>query len=249
MFDHLWAGPLLGAASIPDPHPAVILPFVLLQLSIALMPFVHRHWWEHHHPKVALGLGAVTVLYYLVALERPDRILHVAHEYVSFIALVGSLYAVAGSILIKVKGEAKPWVNCLFLLGGAVLANVIGTTGASMLLIRPWIRMNRYRITAFHIVFFIFIISNVGGCLTPIGDPPLFLGYLRGVRFWWVLERCWEAWLVMVAGLLLIFWVLDRQNYLRASKEVRERETAHETWHFEGVRNVGFLAFILVAVF
>jgi len=249
MSERLWAVPLLGAASTPDPHPAFILPFALLLLSIALMPFLHRHWWEHHYQKVAVGLGAVTALYYLLALQRSDRLLHVAHEYVSFITLVGSLYVVAGSIHIKVKGEAKPWVNCLFLFVGAVLANFIGTTGASMLLVRPWIRMNRYRITAFHIVFFIFIVSNVGGCLTPVGDPPLFLGYLRGVRFWWVLERCWEAWAVMVLGLLGIFWCLDRRNYLRASKEVRERETAHETWQFDGLRNLGFLGFILLAVF
>ncbi|MEJ7839838.1 MAG: sodium:proton antiporter, partial [Thermomicrobiales bacterium] len=100
-------------------------------------------------------------------------------------------------------------MNCLYLLIGAVLANVIGTTGASMLLIRPWLRMNKYRVTAFHVVFFIFIVSNVGGCLTPIGDPPLFLGFLRGVPFWWVLEHCWQPWLVGVLGLTATFFVFD----------------------------------------
>jgi Na+/H+ antiporter NhaD/arsenite permease-like protein len=109
--------------------------------------------------------------YYLFGLHAYTRVLHVAHEYVSFIALIGSLFVVSGGIHINVKGEATPMTNVLFLLFGAVIANVLGTTGASMLLIRPWIRMNKYRITAHHIVFFIFIVSNIGGCLTPIGDP------------------------------------------------------------------------------
>jgi Na+/H+ antiporter NhaD/arsenite permease-like protein len=240
---------LVAAASAVDPHPAMILPFAALLLSIAVMPFIHKHWWEHHYPKVAVGLGLMTVVYYVGFLKNASRMLHVAHEYVSFIALIGSLFVVAGGIHIRVKGEAKPWINCLFLFLGAVLSNFIGTTGASMLLIRPWIRMNKYRITAFHIVFFIFVVSNVGGCLTPIGDPPLFLGYLKGVPFWWVLEHCWQGWMVAVLGLIAIFYAFDRANFLRASKEIRDKETAHETWTFDGLRNTAFLAVVLVAVF
>ena len=227
----------------------MIVPFALMLLAIALMPFIHQHWWERHYPKVAMTLGAVTSLYYVFVLGNSGRMLHVGYEYVSFIALVGSLFVVSGGIHIDVKGEAKPWVNCLLLFVGAVLANVIGTTGASMLLIRPWIRMNKYRITGFHIVFFIFIISNVGGCLTPIGDPPLFLGYLKGVPFWWVLEKCWAAWAITVGGLIAIFYFLDRRNFLRAPRAVREEETRQEIWKIEGWRNVGFLALILAAVF
>src|ERR1700733_1434207 len=127
-----------------EPHPAMILPFALMLLAIALMPFTHAHWWEKNFPKVAMGLGAITTVYYVGVLGHLGRMLHVGHEYVSFIALIGSLFVVAGGIHIEVKDEAKPWVNCLFLLAGAVLANVIGTTGASMVLIRPWIRMNQY---------------------------------------------------------------------------------------------------------
>jgi Na+/H+ antiporter NhaD/arsenite permease-like protein len=239
---------ILLAATV-DPHPAMILPFVVMLLAIALMPFIHKHWWEHHYPKVAVGLGLITTVYYFAFLRNGSRMLHVAHEYVSFIALIGSLFVVSGGIHIRVKGEAKPWINCLFLFIGAVLSNFIGTTGASMLLIRPWIRMNKYRITSFHIVFFIFIVSNVGGCLTPIGDPPLFLGYLKGVPFWWVLEHCWEAWLVAVFGMIGIFYILDQGNFLRASLAVREKETAHETWKFDGLRNIVFLGVILAAVF
>ena len=242
--------PLLAVVSAtPDPHPGMVLPFALLLAAIATGPFLNKHWWEHHFHHVALGLGAITTAYYIFALNAPGRMLHVAHEYVSFIALVGSLFVVAGGIHIRVKGEATPRVNCVFLLVGAVLANFIGTTGASMLLIRPWIRMNKYRITAFHIVFFIFVVSNVGGCLTPIGDPPLFLGYLRGVPFWWTLERCWEAWCVAVFGLIGIFYAFDSKNFLRAPKPISDKETAHETWKVDGLHNLGFLGLILGAVF
>ncbi len=243
--------PTLLAAAGPtlDPHPGMILPFVLLLAAIATGPFINKHWWEHHYHHVALALGAITAGYYVLALNAPVRMLHVGHEYVSFIALIGSLFVVSGGIHIRVKGEATPGVNCVFLLVGAVLANFIGTTGASRLLIRPWIRMNKYRITAFHIVFFIFIVSNVGGCLTPIGDPPLFLGYLRGVPFWWTLERCWEAWGVAVFGLIGIFYAFDSKNFLRAPKPVRDKETAQETWKIDGLHNLGFLGLILAAVF
>jgi Na+/H+ antiporter NhaD/arsenite permease-like protein len=245
-----FVSPLLATQGVSlGPNPAMILPFGLMLLAIALMPYVHRHWWEAHYPKVAAALGAVTVACYLLVLHQGGRMLHVAHEYASFIALIGSLFVVAGGIHIRVKGEAKPWVNCVFLLIGAVLSNLIGTTGASMLLIRPWIRMNKYRITAFHVVFFIFIVSNGGGCLTPIGDPPLFLGYLKGVPFWWVLRKCWSAWAIVVLALIGVFFVLDRANFLRAPRNVRELETAQETWTFDGSGNLAFLAVILGAVF
>ena len=164
-------------------------------------------------------------------------------------ALVGSLYVISGGINISVKGEATPLVNVVFLLIGAVIANVIGTTGASMLMIRPWIRMNKVRITGFHVVFFIFIVSNAGGCLTPIGDPPLFIGFLRGVPFWWVLEHAWPAWLIVVGLLLAIFLVLDTRNFRRAPAPVRALEEEPELWGFRGLRNLLPLGAVLAAVF
>jgi Na+/H+ antiporter NhaD/arsenite permease-like protein len=160
------------------PNPWMILPFALLLVAIAIAPLPAPVWWSRHYAKVAFGLGAITLGYYIFVLRETGRALHSAHDYVGFIALIGSLFIVSGGIHIIVKGEATPMANVIFLLVGAVIANVLGTTGAAMLLIRPWIRMNQYRITAYHIVFFIFIVANVGGCLTPIGDPPLFLGYL-----------------------------------------------------------------------
>jgi Na+/H+ antiporter NhaD/arsenite permease-like protein len=232
------------------PNPWMILPFGVLLAAIATGPFLFPQWWAKHYPKVAISLGALTLGYYLFGLGAVTRVLHVGHEYVSFIALIGSLFVVSGGIHISVKGEATPGGNVIFLLVGAVLANFLGTTGAAMLLIRPWIRMNKYRITSHHIVFFIFIVANVGGCLTPIGDPPLFLGYLKGIPFWWVAEHCWQIWAIGVAYLLLVFYVVDTINYRRAPRALRrELKDEGEHWRFEGGWNVIFLAAILGAVF
>jgi len=136
----------------------------------------------------------------------------------------------------------------VFLFIGAVLGNFIGTTGASMLLIRPWIRMNKVRAASFHIVFFIFIVSNVGGCLTPIGDPPLFLGYLKGIPFWWVATHCWEGWLVAVLGLIGIFFVFDWRSFHRCPQQIREAAAHGEHWQFRGLHNLVFIGVIIGAV-
>ncbi len=231
------------------PPIGMLAPFAILLLCIALMPLFAAHFWEHHYPKVAVALGLVTAGYYALVQHDWHPLHHAAHEYVSFMALVGSLFVISGGINIRVKGEATPFVNTLYLLIGAVLANFIGTTGASMLLIRPWIQMNKFRITGFHIVFFIFIVSNVGGCLTPIGDPPLFLGFLRGVSFFWVLQHCWQAWVLALALLLGAFFIFDTRNFARIPKQIRDAETAHEDWFFRGLLNIAWLGVVLAAVF
>src|SRR4051812_21457907 len=136
--------PFFAAAAL-DPPPLLLLPFAALLLCIALLPFFLKHHWERHYHLISVGLGSVAIAYYLIGLRAPERIVHTAADYISFIVLIGSLFVVSGGIHIRVKGEARPWQNCLFLLAGAVLANFIGTTGASMLLVRPWIRMNKYR--------------------------------------------------------------------------------------------------------
>lgn len=225
------------------------LPFLLLLVGIAVLPLVQKHWWEKNFMFFSLGLALITVSHYLFQIKRPEILLHTGFEYFSFICLIGSLFVVSGGIHIQVKGEATPVVNSVFLGIGAVLANLLGTTGASMVLVRPWIRMNKYRFTSFHAVFFIFIVSNVGGALTPIGDPPLFLGYLKGVPFFWVMKNVWPIWLMTIAILIGIFFVLDSVNFKKAPREVRQKETAHETWRFLGARNLFFLAMILGAVF
>jgi Na+/H+ antiporter NhaD/arsenite permease-like protein len=233
----------------PIIHPPLIvaLPFIVLLLAIAYAPLCFGKWWTRHYAKVTLGLGLIPLVYYLIGLRAHERVLQTGIEYVSFICLIGSLFVISGGIHITVKGESTPSINVLFLLIGALISNVLGTTGASMLLIRPWLRMNKYRLTGHHIVFFIFIVSNVGGGLTPVGDPPLFLGYLKGVPFWWVAIHCWPIWLTGVGILLAMFYVVDSVNFRRAPKAVRQKETAHEQWRFAGLTNLFFLALVLVA--
>ena len=200
-----------------------VIPFVLLLGCIAVLPLVQKHWWEKNFSLISFGLAALVILHYLFQLHNTESLIHTGVEYFSFILLIGSLFVVSGGIHINVKGEATPLVNCVFLFVAAVLADFLGTTGASMVFVRPWIRMNKYRLTAYHIVFFIFIVSNVGGALTPIGDPPLFLGYLKGVPFFWVLENVWPIWLLAVSALLIVFFVIDSANFKRAPQAVRQK--------------------------
>ena len=233
-----------------QPSPWMLLPFALLLAAIALGPLLFGGWWARHYSKVAQALGAIAVAYYLFGLHAPQRVLHTAHEYVSFLSLIASLYIVAGGIHLGVKGPSTPAGNVLFLLIGGLFANLIGTTGASMLLIRPWLRMNRHRLAPHHVIFFIFIIANIGGSLTPIGDPPLFLGYLKGVPFWWMAKNCWPIWGVAVGLLLALFHVLDHRNHLRAAAQpTAANPAAPARWHCEGLHNLLFLAVILAAVF
>lgn len=219
--------PAALTGGIPDIPVYLGVPFVLLLLSIALIPFISARFWARHHPDVAFLLGGVMIAFYLIAYRGfqvlppgaaagaataaygPMSMLKVAEEYFQFIALIGSLYVVAGGLLIDVRGEATPAVNTAILGSGAILANIFGTTGASVLLIRPYLRINQGRLAPYHVILFIFIVSNCGGCLTPIGDPPLFLGYLQGVPFTWTLMRCLPAWAVAVGALLAVFYFLD----------------------------------------
>jgi Na+/H+ antiporter NhaD/arsenite permease-like protein len=231
-----------------QPNPLMAAPFIALLAAIALAPLFFAEWWGRHFIKIISAFMVLTVGYYLAGLHAPARVLDTGAEYISFICLIGSLFVVSGGIHINIKGEASPAVNTLFLLMGAGISNVLGTTGASMLLIRPWMRMNKYRLTAHHIVFFIFIVSNVGGGLTPVGDPPLFLGYLNGVPFWWVAKECWHIWITGLGLLLAVFYAVDSINYRRAPREIRAVETAREQWRFQGLGNALFLAVVLGAV-
>jgi Na+/H+ antiporter NhaD/arsenite permease-like protein len=232
----------------------LIAPFALLLLLIATMPLTPprvKHLWEHYYPHISVALGAAVAAYYVARIAGGGTVLtHTLHEYVSFIVLIGSLFVIAGGIHIKMRGEATPLQNVVFLAVGAVAANFIGTTGASMVLIRPWIRMNKIRISQFHVVFFIFIVSNVGGALTPIGDPPLFLGYLRGVPFFWLIEHVMEEWLFTLGCVLVAFYVYDRRSFKHMPRKLQV-EAAHdvETWRFNGMVNVLFMLVVIGAVF
>ncbi|MBI3006291.1 MAG: sodium:proton antiporter [Ignavibacteriales bacterium] len=226
-----------------------VVPFIVLLGSIALMPFVNRHWWENNYPNVSFALGFIVVFYYLFDLHNGARFLLTSYEYISFISLIGSLFVVAGGIHIRIRGKASPLENVGLLGTGAVISNLLGTTGASMILIRPYLRTNKYRIRPYHVVFFIFIVSNIGGALTPIGDPPLFLGYLKGVPFFWIITRVSHIWALTVGLVLLVFFVVD-YYYFEKEKHVIRAAAAHvEEPEVNGLHNIVFLLIILGAVF
>lgn len=233
------------------PIPAVrawaALPFLLLLLAIAVVPLIHRRWWEKYYAGVSLGLGFLVFSYYILNLN-PHRMLETCRDYFSFIVLIGSLYVAAGGVFLHADRQATPLLNTGLLAVGAVLSNLLGTTGASMLLIRPFLRVNKARIRGHHIAFFIFVVSNVGGALTPIGDPPLFLGYLNGVPFHWVILNIWPIWLLALAVILTIFFLWDTLSYRRWA-ERRTRSVQGSRFHLLGTHNFFFLFIILTAVF
>ena len=200
------------------------IPFAGILLSIALIPLIAPHIWHHHYGKIAVAWGLACVIPIFISFPTDVALGAVAHamigDYVPFILFVGSLFIVAGGIHIRSSFVGKPTVNaCLLLLGG-FMANLMGTTGAAMLLIRPLLAANegrRYKMHTF--VFFIFIVANVGGCLTPLGDPPLFLGFLRGVSFFWTAQHLFVPLLLTLAILLAVYLAIDTFFY---RKEVTE---------------------------
>ncbi len=227
------------------PEPLMVLPFVILLVMIATGPLFYHHFWERNYPKIAIALGTVTVLYYLIFLNDTYSLIHTAAEYISFIALLASLFVASGGILIKVDRKATPLLNILILVIGSVIANVIGTTGASMLLIRPFIRINKDRIKPYHVIFFIFSVSNIGGALTPIGDPPLFLGFLRGIEFFWFLTHSWYIWIPTIMILMAVFYVIDIRNKEGQNDSVEYTGKIE----FKGAKNLVYLLIILISVF
>ena len=236
-----------------------VLPFVGMLLSIALLPMVAHHWWEKRSSQFLVsGLWSLPILGYfgwMIATghhgeDASHALSHALEEYISFIALLGSLFVISGGILLKGDLEARPSVNTAFLAIGTFLANLIGTTGASMLLIRPMLRTNSERQYVRHIpLFFIFLVSNIGGALTPIGDPPLFLGYLRGVPFWWTLEHIWYIWLLPVGVLLVMFFSVDTWFYRKEDARHRQLDAQRkEPLSVQGAWNFALLFGVIAAV-
>ncbi len=224
----------------------LVIPFVALLLMIATGPLFYEHHWHHHYPKWAVGWGLLTVSYYVFVLQSATAVLHAVQEYLSFIALLASLFIASGCILIKMNAKGRPLANAVILLIGSVIANVIGTTGASMLLIRPYMRLNAGRLKAYHVIFFIFTVSNVGGALTPIGDPPLFLGFLRGVPFFWTVTHVWYIWLPTILALVGVFYVFDKRNKEESTTEVKPGDPVIS---ITGGASFGWLALVILSVF
>jgi Na+/H+ antiporter NhaD/arsenite permease-like protein len=251
----LW--PSLGHAAELDGSQLGIwwgVPFAGVLLSIALMPLLIPTFWHHHFGKVMLGWAAVFMLpfaYLFGTGAAMSGLLHaLVAEYIPFIVLVGTLFVVAGGIFIRGNIHGSPAVNSLILATGAVLASFMGTTGASMLLIRPIIRANDNRKHAAHvIVFFIFIVSNAGGSLTPLGDPPLFLGFLKGVDFFWTVKYLLPETIFLVASLLAIFYVIDSYYYRKEGVlPVDPTPDNKTTFGFEGGINFLFLGGVVALV-
>ena len=223
-----------------------VIPFVLLLLMIATGPLFFEHFWHKNYPIVAVTLASIVVLYYLFVIGDVNHPVHALAEYVQFIALLSSLYIASGGIMINVDKKATPITNVGLLVIGAIIANLIGTTGASMLLIRPFVRLNKGRIQPYHIIFFIFMVSNIGGALTPIGDPPLFLGFLKGVPFEWTLIHNFLPWVLGVSLLALVFYIFDKRN---TDEDPDEVSTFTGKITVLGVRNFVWLAVIIASVF
>src|SRR5438067_2525031 len=224
-----------------DPSPLCMIPFAALLLTIAIAPLLLPQIWHRHHAKICASFAALTTFYYVFGLKSASRVVHAGLEYASFMVVVGAFFTVAGGVHLRVRGRGRPGHNTAFLFVGALLGNVLGTVGATMLLIRPWVALNRSRFAAFHTVFFIFVVSNIGGLLLPIG-PPLLLGYVKGVPFWWVAQRCWQPWALTLGVVLIIFYVCDRLNYRGADSKI----ITTEKWRCGGGAN--FLAMLAMLV-
>ncbi|MEZ5126210.1 MAG: sodium:proton antiporter [Thermoleophilia bacterium] len=227
-----------------------VLPFVGMLLAIAVLPLATPVWFEHLHNKaIVAAIFGVPVLAYLWATFGGDgfeQILSTGEEYISFIVYIAALFTIAGGIYIAGDTVGSPKNNLAFLIVGSLLANFVGTTGAAMLMIRPLLRANSGRTHKKHIfVFLIFIVCNTAGLLTPLGDPPLFLGFLRGIDFTWTL-RLWPQWLITQIILLIVFFVLDSYYFKKESASAKKLDKANpEKIRIQGGINFLFLAGVI----
>lgn len=250
---HLGSGDELKKFFAELSTPMVLLfvaPFALLLLSIAILPLAAPHFWEHNRNKgiVAALFGLPMAVFFLI--KDWHALLHTGLEYAAFISLLASLFIISGGIYVRGRFSGTPGVNTAFMAIGAILANFVGTTGASMLLIRPLLRANAWRSRKAHvIIFFIFIVSNCGGCLTPLGDPPLFLGFLRGVPFLWTLRLLTE-WAFVVTALLVTFYIFDQIRFRReeSAGPGGDPDATQGGFGLEGSFNLFFLGGVIATI-
>lgn len=247
-------GAALAAGGVPGTELSVAwaIPFVGVLLSIALMPLVAAHVWHEHYGKIAAGWAALFLVPFAAVFGVGAAWYEFNHvlvlEYIPFIALLLALYTAGGGVLLKGSLVGTPATNVTLLAIGTVLASVMGTTGAAMLLIRPVLRANAFRKQKTHtFVFFIFLVANIGGSLTPVGDPPLYLGFLRGVSFFWPTTHLFSEFLVCAVVLLGIYWVLDTLAWKR-EKPVLPDTGVREPLRIEGSVNVALVVAIVAVV-
>jgi len=226
-----------------------VIPFVGILLSIALMPLFMSKFWHHHFGKVSFFWGCVLAVPFIIVYKGTAiyEILHIVLiDYIPFILLLWALFTISGGIVIKGSFEGKPSTNLMMLLCGTILASFIGTTGAAMLMVRPLIRSNKQRKFKVHIlVFCIFLVANIGGSLTPLGDPPLFLGFLHGVGFFWTMNL-FPLMMVLCVILLGIFYILDSYYYKKEKLEASSGPA--EPFEIIGKHNFLYLVGVIAAV-
>ncbi len=248
----LVASPALASDGLDGAHMSALwaLPFAGVLLSIALGPLIAAHWWHPHYGKAA-GAWAIATIAPLAlvygAHAAAEAIFHaLALEYVPFIVMLFALFTTAGGLLLRGGATGTPLSNTITLAIGACLSSVIGTTGAAMILIRPLLRANADRTHNAHVaVFFIFLVGNIGGALSPLGDPPLFLGFLRGVDFIWPTRRLFAPTIASIAILLALFHAIDRWRFAR---DPSPAQTTRETFGVDGGINLVLLAIAVVAI-
>lgn len=251
--DPILRGLIRGHVEGRDLSLAYALPLLGMLGSIAVMPLVAAHLWHRHYGKIAAFWAALTLVP-LAAFEGfgpvASAVVHATlAEYVPFLILLFSLFTISGGLLVKGNIHGSPAINTGILALGTLLASVIGTTGASMVLIRPLLRANDDRRRNAHVVvFFIFLVSNIGGSLTPLGDPPLFLGFLQGVEFFWTTTHLGPETLLLVAILLPLFYLIDRWFYAREEPSPKPDPTPDSRIGVLGLRNVALLAGVVAAI-
>jgi len=253
---HMEAPAEAGAAPGEGAHEFVpgvawVAPFAAMLLVVAIFPLVPAlaGFWDSNRNKLLVSAVLGVPVTFYIWQQDPSYVLHTGMEYFQFLALLTALFIVAGGVHLTGNLEATPRVNTSFLAIGSVLASVIGTTGAAMVLIYPLLRTNSERRHKVHtVIFFIFLVCNVGGLLSPIGDPPLFIGYLRGIDFFWFMKLL-PLWLTMCAGLLALYYALDTHYYRKEPRTVLKRDAAHEEdVGVIGVVNLALLAVVVGAV-
>jgi len=252
----LFSGSAYAAEGLPGATMSLLwaLPFAGILLSIATGPLLFPYVWEHHYGKIAAGWAVLVVVPLLAAFGFDATLGAVLHtlllEYMSFIILLFALFTISGGILVAGNIHGTPLVNAALLLIGSLLASVIGTTGASMILIRPLIRANDNRPFNAHVViFFIFLVSNIGGSLSPLGDPPLFLGFLRGVDFFWTTAHIWPETLFVGAVVLGAFIVLDFILHRREEGQPKIKDpTPDSRVRIRGLVNLPLLLGVIAAI-
>jgi Na+/H+ antiporter NhaD/arsenite permease-like protein len=230
------------------------IPFAGILLSIATGPLLYPHLWEHHYGKFSAFWATLVIIPMALSFGWFTAAEQVAHtmllEYISFIVLLFGLFTIAGGIFLSGNLHGTPWLNAGLLLIGALLASIVGTTGASMIMIRPIIRANDNRRHNVHIVvFFIFLVSNIGGSLTPLGDPPLFVGFLRGVDFFWTTQHLWLETLFVGALVLAVFLAIDLHLYKTEEKKRPIKDpTPDSRIKLCGLVNIPLLAGVIAAI-